>query len=324
MLQLVNISNYTSDIEIINNNPQVLKEFLKQHNLDGLEIIFCNTWDEILHPTEVVQGVHLRFWPTWLDFWHGDNQELLKQFGSEDNIIACYGGLTRVAWLATYRENIRTAVKTGAKYMVFHVSHARVPEFFSGNFNASDSEVIEATIELVNELADEIPPDVALLFENLWWPGLTLKKPTLVARLLDNVKLKHPNVGIMLDTGHLMNTNQDLTSEAEGIDYILNILDNLGKYCQYVRGVHLHKSLSGQYMKQYSCKKKEKYDMTEIMNHVLKIDQHQPFTTSEVQRLIDYIKPEFLVHEFMYSSLEEWSQKIMVQQAALKQGELQK
>ena len=320
MLQLVNISNYTSDIELINNNPIVLKNFLKQHNLDGLEIMFCDTWNERLHPTEVVQGVHLRFWPTWLDFWRGDKKELLKQFGSEDKIIACYGGLSREAWLAIYRANIRAAVRTGAKYLVFHVSHARIPEIFSWQFSATDSEVIEATIELVNELVAEIPPEIALLFENLWWPGLTLKKPKLVAKLLENVK--HPNVGIMLDTGHLMNTNQELTSEAEGVDYILNILKALGDYQHFVRGVHLHKSLSGEYVKQSWRRKIEQPDMTEIMNHVLKIDQHQPFATSNVQRLIDYIKPDFLVHEFMYSSMEELSQKIKVQQAALKQGEI--
>lgn len=315
MLQLVNLSSYSSDLELISNNPTVLKNFLLDHQIDGLEVMFCNTWDERLFPRNIIQGVHLRFWPAWLDFWRGNKGELLKQFGSEEHIVSCYGGLTREAWLKLYRENIRTAVSTGAQYLVFHVSHARIQELFSWQFSVSDSEVIEATIELVNELVDEIPANVALLFENLWWPGLTLKTPQLVGRLLEQVK--HPNVGIMLDTGHLMNTNQQLRSEAEGINYILRILHNLGKYSHYVRGIHLHKSLSGEYMKQSLCRKIESYDMTEIMNHILKIDQHQPFATSEVQRLINYIKPDFLVHEFMYSTTAEWSEKIKIQQQAL-------
>jgi len=75
-------------------------------------------------------------------------------------------------------------------------------------------------------------------------------------------------------------------------------------------------------VKHSQCKKIANNDMTAIMNHVLQIDQHQPFATSDVQRLIDYIKPEFLVHEFMYSSMAEWSQKIMVQTAALAQEEI--
>lgn len=320
MLQLVNLSNYTSDIELINNSAECLQTFLNYHHLDGLEMMFCDRWDASVHKKKWIQGVHLRFWPAWLDFWRGDKQELLKQFGSEDNIIAFYGALTREDWLTIYRENIRTAVKSGAKYLVFHVSHTRIPELFNWQFSASDGEVIEATIELVNELVGEIPPDVALLFENLWWPGLTLKNPILVARLLENVK--HPNVGIMLDTGHLMNTNSDLTSEDEGVDYIITTLEGLGEYRHYVRGVHLHKSLSGAYIKKSRCIKMEKYDMAQVMNHVLQIDQHQPFTTSAVQKLVDYIKPDFLVHEFMYSSMEEWSQKIMTQKNALKQGEV--
>lgn len=319
MLQLVNLSNYTSDIEVINNSAECLQAFLNHHHLDGLEMMFCDTWDSSVHKKKWIQGVHLRFWPAWLDFWRGDNEELLRQFGTEEDIIACYGGLTRDIWIRNYKANIKAAVKSGAKYLVFHVSHTRIPELFSWEFSVSDSEVIEATIELANELVDEIPPNVTLLFENLWWPGMTLQDPRLVARLLENVK--HPNVGIMLDTGHLMNTNQDLTSEEEGIDYIIHILDSLGGYRKYVRGIHLHKSLSGEYIKKSKFTKTEKFDMNEVMNHVLKIDQHQPFTTSTVQRLIEYIKPEFLVHEFMYSSMEEWSQKVMAQKAALAQGE---
>lgn len=39
------------------------------------------------------------------------------------------------------------------------------------------------------------------------------------ARLFE--KIKHKNVGIMLDTGHLMNTNPELQTEEDGIEYIL-------------------------------------------------------------------------------------------------------
>lgn len=315
MLQLVNLSNYESDLELIHNSPECLQAFLDHHHLDGLEMMFCDGWDSSVHKKKWIQGVHLRFWPAWLDFWRGDQDELLKQFGSEESIIDCYGGLTREDWLRIYRKNIRTAVQSGARYLVFHVSHTKIAELFSWEFNASDEEVIEAAIEVINELVAEIPEEVALLFENLWWPGLTLKNPELVARLLDSVK--HPNIGIMLDTGHLMNTNHELTSEAEGVDYIIKVLHGLGKYQSYVRGVHLHQSLSGKYIKKSRQEKIEKCDMTQVMNHVLQIDQHQPFATAAVQELIDYIKPQFLVHEFMYSSMEEWSEKVRVQKNAL-------
>lgn len=317
MLQLVNISNYSTDNELFGSSPKQLQTFLTRHNLDGLEMMFCAPWDAQLHKPEWMQGCHLRFWPWWLDFWRGDQEALLEQFGSQEDINECYGGPNREDWLNIYRDNIRVASQAGVKYMVLHVSHARIPELFNWNFNATSSEVIEATIEVVNALAPVIPPEVTLLFENLWWPGLTLTDKALTARLLDGVA--HRNVGIMLDTGHLMNTNPDLHTEAAGTQYVLTVLDNLGEYGRYIKGVHLHTSLSGKYLKasQNTRQHKITYSLEEVMNHVLKIDEHKPFTTSVAQSIIDYVQPEFLVHEFMYKNMTDWEQKIGQQQKAL-------
>lgn len=311
MLQLVNLSNHYTDNELIGNSPERLEALLAQYKLDGLEMMFCAPWDTKLHRPEWMQGCHLRFWPWWLDFWRGDRQSLLRQFGSLEEIAACYGGITREAWLDIYRDNIRTAVTAGVKYLVFHVSNARVQELFSWQFSADSREVIAATIEVINSLASEIPQDIALLFENLWWPGLTLRDKELTAMLLDNVT--HRNVGIMLDTGHLMNTNPNLRTEAEGVEYILNTLENLGNYAQYVRGIHLHQSLSGKYIRDSQKNAKQcraEYSMEEVMHHVLQIDEHRPFTTPAVQKIISFVRPEFLVHEFTQHSLLDWEQKL--------------
>ena len=317
MLQLVNISNYSCDNELVGNDPAQLQNFLERHNLDGLEMMFCGPWDAQLHRPEWMHGCHLRFWPWWLDFWRGDQEALLRQFGSQASINECYGGPTREAWLDIYRDNIRTAKLAGVKYLVLHVSHARIPELFSWKFSATNREIIEAMIEVVNALAKEIPQDMALLFENLWWPGMTLIDKGVTARLLDNVT--HRNVGIMLDTGHLMNTNRDLQTEAEGVQYILKTLENLGSYNQYIRGIHLHKSLSGRYQRHSQTSKlcKAEYTMEEVMDHVLKIDEHLPFATSVAQKIVDYVQPEFLVHEFMQKSMTDWEQKISRQRQAL-------
>lgn len=315
MLQLVNLSNYVTDRELIHNNAECLQAFLHHNQLDGLEMMFCSPWDWQVHRREWIQGVHLRFWPSWLDFWQGNQQELLKQFGSEAQIAACYGGLTRTAWLDQYRENIQTAKQVGAKYLVFHVSHVRIAEVFSWQFSASSREVVEAAIEVINELVDDIPDEMELLFENLWWPGLTLTDRDLTALLLERVK--HPNVGIMLDTGHLMNTNPQLQSEQEGVDYLLETLAQLGDYRRYIRGIHLHYSLSGAYVVQSRTANKQDYTMAEVMSHILKIDEHLPFRTEAVQRVLEYVRPEYLVHEFLQNSLDEWMQKIACQQQAL-------
>lgn len=315
MLQLVNLSNYRTDVTLIRHSAECLRDFLDQHQLDGIEMMLCAPWEAAVHRPEWIHGVHLRFWPNWLDFWRGDREELLRQFGSEEQIQACYGGLGRDAWLKGYRENIRAAVQAGAKYLVFHVSNVRPAELFNWQFSASSREVVAATIEVINELADAIPAETALLFENLWWPGLTLQDKELTALLLENVK--HPNVGLMLDTGHLMNTNHKLKTETEGIDYILATLYQLGEYRRYVRGIHLHRSLSGEYIAGSQATTRTDHTLTEIMSHVLKIDEHLPFSVPEVQRIVEYVKPDYLVHEFMQTSLADWGQKITQQQQAL-------
>lgn len=317
MLQLVNISNYETDNDMFGNNSRQLQDFLARHNLDGVEMMFCAPWDAQLHKPEWMHGCHLRFWPWWLDFWRGDQEALLRQFGSQERINECYGGPNREDWLTIYRENICAASQAGVKYLVLHVSHARIPELFSWKFSATSRDVVEATIELVNELAPVIPQDVTLLFENLWWPGLTLTDKELTAELIDSVQ--HRNVGIMLDTGHLMNTNPDLRTESAGARYVLTILEKLGEYADYVKGLHLHKSLSGKYRKisQTAGRHKTDYNMEEIMNHVLNIDEHRPFTTAVAQTILDYVQPEFLVHEFMYKDLSEWEQQLRLQRKSL-------
>ncbi|MEG6585157.1 TIM barrel protein [Dendrosporobacter sp. 1207_IL3150] len=316
MLQLVNLSNYSSDRELIRDSSQLLRAFLNYHHLDGVEMMICAPWDARVHKKEWIHGVHLMFWPCWLDFWRGDKQALLRQFTNEADIKAYYGTLDPLEWLETFRENIRRAKAAEAKYIVFHVSHAKTAELFKWSFSADDNEVINAVIEVVNALAEDIPPGMELLFENLWWPGLTLLDKAVTAKLLDSVK--HRNVGIMLDTGHLMNTNPALKTEADGVDYIIKTVENLGVYCESIKGIHLHCSLSGEYLKNSQAQQVTgEITVADVMEHVMKIDQHLPFRTSAVKRLVDYIKPKYLVHEFINEDLTGWSQKIFTQQQAL-------
>lgn len=315
MLQLVNLSNYCSEAELIHDSADVLRAFLNYHRLDGVEMMFCGPWDARVHRQEWIHGVHLRFWPSWLDFWHGNQAELLRQFGSQAEISSLYGGLTRAEWLQVYRDNIRMAYTAGAKYVVFHVCNARMSELFDWKFHYNSRDVIAATVEVINVLAEDIPADLELLFENLWWPGLTLEDKELTAMLLDGVK--HGNCGIMLDTGHLMNTNLDLTTEAEGVDYILETVEKLGLYRHYIKGLHLHRSLSGQYVKENCRQAVKSAEPADIFAHIAKIDEHLPFSSPEVRRIIDYVQPQYVVHEFINKNMDEWSAKVRQQQKAL-------
>lgn len=57
--------------------------------------------------------------------------------------------------------------------------------------------------------------------------------------------------------------------------------------------------------------------MAEIMQHVLEIDQHRPFQTKAVRQLVQAVHPEYLVHEFMQNSLDDWWEKVRQQQYAI-------
>lgn len=320
MLQLVNLSNDSTDnVGLLGNDPAKLTAFLQRNHLDGIEFMCCAPWDEKFHPAGVIRGMHLWFWPSWLDFWRGDEQALLEEFGCLEN-IETYFGTSREAWLAMLTKNFQQAAACGAEYAVFHVAQARGSEIRCRKFAYTSAQVIEAVLEFINQLAAHLPSELMLLYENLWWPGLDLQQPELVRELLAGTQHK---AGIMLDTGHLMNTNTALRSEAEAVDYILKIIKNLGGLADAIRGIHLHASLSGEFAAAEQIRhplRELNLSPQEMMDYVLQIDRHQPFQTGEARRILAAVQPEYLVHEFGQDSLEDWENKLRQQLQALQLG----
>lgn len=152
MLKLINFSTFEYDIKRFNYSPNKLTSFLDKYNMDGVELLNPIEWQEKYIPKKIVKGVHLKYYPIWLDFWRGNTKELLKQFKNNDNIEKLYGGISREVIVEQYKKEIMAADKTGAEYVVFHVSHVQLEHAFTYNFTYSDSEVIEATVELINEI----------------------------------------------------------------------------------------------------------------------------------------------------------------------------
>ena len=319
MLELTNLSNADCDVEnLLQNRADTLPTILRVHELDGIEFMLCAPWDSAMYPLAYIKGVHLLFWPAWLDFWRGDRAALIEEFGSEENVRAYYGSLDVADWVERWKENLRRAAECQPQYLVLHVAHNRTSEMYTRAFAATDEDVIRATVELVNEIACEIPQGCKLLFENLWWPGLTLCQPHLAAMLLEEVN--YPAVGFMLDTGHLMNTNFDLRSEADGAVYVTKIYRNLGAVGKYVYGLHLHQSRSGSYVREMmrrhagAC---DPLDWQTAMDYVMRVDRHEPFRTEAARRILDAVQPDYLVHEFLQRSRADWEQKIRTQKRAL-------
>ena len=320
MRELVNFSNVTFELDsILGGDTGCLPAFFARHGIDGIELTLYEPWDANVFPAAWIQGVHLRFWPDWLDFWRGDTAALTEDYGSAAAWQASFGGTTREEWIALWRQHIAEAARTGARYVVFHVANARTRELYTRRHAYDSAAVIDATLELVNSMMDVLPDDCLLLYENLWWPGLTLLDPALADHLLAGTN--HARTGLLLDTGHLMTTSHTLATEAEGVSYVRSVLRQLGSLRASIQGMHLLRSLSGAYvqqrMEEAARTQARPHGFTEIFDYISHVDEHQPFETSAVQELVDDVQPAFLVHEFIPQSMEDWEQKIDTQRSAL-------
>ncbi len=320
MLELVNISNLPFEVrQLLGGEKAVLDDFLGRHRLDGLELFLCGPRDEATFPADLIHGVHLRFWPAWVSFWRQDAVKMARDYGGQDAVREMFGGERVEAWLELWRENIREAAGAGAKYLVLHVAETPLSELCARPFTTiCDEEVIDATLELVAALSDVIPKDCQLLFENLWWPGLTLRRTDLAERLLS--RSKHQNCGFLVDTGHLMCTNLDLVDEADSADFVVAAYRALGSLGKRVYGLHLHQSQSGAYVRTMMNTPGDwrwPRDSAKISEYVARVDAHRPFQTSAVRRIVEAIQPEYLVHEFLPATFAEWEEKVHTQRHAL-------
>lgn len=321
MIKLMNLSTYDYDLKRFNFKSDQIRKFLGKHNMDGVELLNPIMWEEKILPKGIVKGVHLKYYPTWLDFWKNNKNELLRQFKTEDIINQYYSGNSREVMIQHYRKEIETAAKIGVKYMVFHVAHVEVEHAYDYNFTYSDGDIVDAAIDLINQAFEGIDTDIELLFENMWWPGFTMLDKNIALRLLNEVEYK--NKGFMLDISHLMNTNLYLKDEKEAVQYIINTVNELGDLKNLVKGIHLNSSLSGEYVRSQIMRKEnenKEFDLNplseEIFMHVFKIDCHKPFKDKNIQKVIELINPKYLIYELVADSIEQLEEYIEIQDMA--------
>lgn len=314
----------------LSTNPMDLMRFADHEALlahmegfDGLELLCCDEDVRELIPAERVWGVHMCFFPYWLDFWRGDTAACLREFGTQEAMEAYYGGKGPEAMLQRFRQDLGYAARYGAEYVVFHVSDAAIGESFTGRYRHSDEAVIDAACELINALFPAPDGPLALLLENLWQPGLRLTDPALTERLLDGIAYR--NTGLMLDTGHLLHTELSLRTQAEGLRYIHRMLDAHGALCGRIRSMHLNQSLTGDYVRRVQSDPPPlaaDYEARayQMMEHAFRVDGHQPFTCAGVAELIARISPAYLTFEFISRGAAEHRAMLETQRRAL-QGE---
>ncbi|MFZ7119942.1 MAG: sugar phosphate isomerase/epimerase family protein [Eubacteriaceae bacterium] len=322
MKYLMNMVNHESKLNWFNNDWKKLEKFLKEYNLDGVELIFYNDYNIEDIPKDLIEGMHLIYWPTWLDFWKGNKDKLLKQFINEENIISYYGDLKKQVMINKYKKEFEVAQALNSNYMVFHVSHVDIEHLFTWDFTYSDKEIFDITIELVNEVFGNEDKGVTLLFENLWWPGLNFNDMALTKNFFEQIN--YPNKGFMLDIGHLMITNKNINTMDEACDYIEEKLNN-NILLEYIKGIHLNKSLTGKYLRQNHNEKIDKINSCTnfwdaigcAREHVVNIDTHVPFDHKRMKDIIKLVNPEFVVYEFLPKNLDELKEMVCIQNDVL-------
>lgn len=315
----MNLSTYDFDLERFNYNKNNLTNFLNNHKMDGIELLNPIDFKGKTISHELVKGIHLKYYPDWLHFWNNNTNVLLKQFKDWDTVEKYYGGKDRSIMIEHYRNEIKMANKLKVKYMVFHASHVDERHSFNYNFTYTDEEVIDAAADLLNEVFKGIHSNIPLLFENVWWPGFTMLSYDNALRLLN--KVNYPNKGFMLDTGHLMNSNLNLRSESDGVNFIIDTVKNLRELKNLIKGIHLNCSLSGQYvLETINSTRGKEYTLPPLSEkmfmHVFNIDKHRPFTNSCVKKILDFVKPEYVIYELIASSLQELEEYIEIQDKA--------
>ena len=301
MLVTTNITN--SDMDVARyRDADDLRRFCDEFGLDGLELLpVAGSRELFTIPPERVVGVHLPFYTSWYDFWRGDEAALMAEYGSPENVRMVFGGERPECALDMLNDALDLARALHARYVVFHVSNVTVDECLWDRCVHRDEDVCAAAAEMIDRL-DVRPEDgFDFLLENLWWPGLTLTRPEVTRALMEAVRL--PRKGIMLDTGHLMNCNPAIRSQADGIDWILEMIRRHGSLSRSVRGLHFHQSVSGAYVRSHTGSLPAGWsgdyfqDFPACYTHIQRIDRHRPWTNPDCVRIIDTIEPSFLTHE---------------------------
>ena len=298
-----------------------LNAFLERYRCDGVELILCGPPPFAVLPPALVRGLHLIYYPGWMDLWQGNFAALDREFGSREVWMQFYQAAGPEGLLANLRRELDIAQELQAEYVVFHMADNCLREYFTLQFARSDQEIIDASAELINCLFDGQPYQFALLLENLWGNGMTLTRPDMVRRVLSKIHYTH--TGLMLDTGHLMATNPSLRTQEQGIGYIHQMLDGLGPEMEErILGMHLHQSLAGEYLLRTAAQpptlEQDYYKRyAQAYRHMRQVDQHAPFSHPETAGLIQRIRPQWLTHELARDSMSQWETALAVQAQAI-------
>lgn len=318
-------------------SDQDLRNSYEQYGCGGLEIIRCDNGNDVRTGTgsekiteSMVRGVHILFYSAWMDFWRQNEEALRQEYGDRETWERFYRCKTPDGLVRQFQEELDYAQRVGAAYVVFHVSEVTVEGVFTHRYHYSDAEVIDETVKLINRLLDGKNYTFDFLMENLWWPGLNMTDPQMTKRLLSGVH--YPKKGIMLDLGHFMCSNMELSTEQEAIEYVHGMLDAHAKYTldgcsltEYMKGVHVHQSVTGVFAKRALAEVRQNglhladdyfQRFAQAYQLLGRIDTHKPFSSPLLRPLLARIAPKYAVHELSAADRAE-REAMLAQQSNL-------
>ena len=323
MKRLFHLSTVKKQLDWFQQDWSNIEEFVAHNDIEGIELGLTLDYDLTQIPKHLITGVHLSFYPMWIDFWNEDHQRLQKVFQNEDEIKQYYGGLTPDVLVENYKKQYERAKALEAEYMVFHVSHILPEDSFTWQFDYTDEAIFKATLELINKVFPANEDGPMLLFENLWWPGLTYLNPELTKAFIEGVNYK--NKGYLVDVSHIILTNDKIGREEQAYKYIEKVIKDLGDTAKWIKGMHLNKTLPKFYMqrdhsyllKRYQDEKDPTGKRMILKQHINKLDIHQPFDHEIAKKIVKLINPIYCVYETAPQSRYELAYFIKQQNKAL-------
>jgi hypothetical protein len=324
MEELVNFSIYDHDVDRFGGDWKALGRFLASSGLDGVELLIgFDPLPDI--PLGIVRGVHLPSFMGWLRVWEGSID--FPETAEDGEIRMLYGARTA----AELQERVRTVLEHAAllspEYAVFHACYIEPAQVYATAPHRDDAHVLGVLAEFLNAICSRYPggePPVRILFENLWWPGLTFLDGSAAEGF--GGQLEFDNWGFMFDTGHLLAALRSCATEDDAVDLLLPVIDGLpDTVLDRIEGVHLHCSLHPE-----ACRAALDVPMPEgfeeqslleqyreVMGLIGAMDQHKPFSTPRCAEVVEALDPVFCTHEFVTRTLEEFRAAIARQHAAL-------
>jgi len=285
--------------------------------MNGIELLLHGNDQVETIPKGLVQGLHLSYFPTWLEFYKEDLRYEID-FPTRNDVERAFGGRDKSSIINKFKKEYAIAKKLKVKYMVYHVGHITTYDAFHFDFNYDNQAILDATAEIINTVFDD-ESDIELLFENLWWPGLTLLSNHEIEEFMS--KINYPQKGIMLDLSHLLLTNPSLTCQEDAIDYIHQVLDNLGESTRWIEGMHINYTSGYKYMNKnhhelyeaYSQAKDERSKFSAIYKHISQMDEHLPFEHGDIKKIIERVNPKYQMIEVMGKDKDAWEERVKKQ-----------